>query len=78
MNNWIWGWLCCVLGTITLFIGGSIAYDTEMDHWSTLSNGRVGHVICHLAGCSLLVERPDSSSDWVWVPRIEKSKAEKE
>jgi len=40
-------------------------------NWSRLVVGEVEDVHCSEKGCSLLVRRADSSTDWVWVPPIE-------
>lgn len=39
--------------------------------WSRLVVGEVEDVHCSDKGCSLLVRRADSSSDWVWIPPVE-------
>lgn len=36
--------------------------------WSSLVVGEVEDVHCSDKGCSLLVRRADSSTDWVWIP----------
>ena len=76
-----WGPLITILLLFmtVAFIGGvraDVAAQRSLT-WSHLVVGEVEDVNCSDKGCSLLVRRADSSTDWVWVPPIEKMKEKK-
>jgi hypothetical protein len=66
---------------VSVFVGfvlGAMCLDIQVrDTLSSLVDGDVRRIRCHPVGCSLLVERGDGSTDWVWVPPIEPHKEKK-